>query len=82
MFTWKAVVDEIFVWDSTNWCETIVGIDASQFYSFSMCQAMVTGLYTRWEPNSESENLNGVERKQGVLKTWLCHFFSELNHSV
>ena len=26
----KDIVDEIFVRDSTNWCKSIVGIDASQ----------------------------------------------------
>ena len=54
LFIRKAVVDETFIRDSRNWCKTTVGIDASQLYLFSMCQTMPTGLYTRWEPDSES----------------------------
>ena len=44
----KAVVDETFIRKSTNLCKSIVGIDASQLYPYSMCQPMATGLYTRW----------------------------------
>ena len=34
VFTGKAVVDETFFRDSTNWCKYIVGIDCSQLYPF------------------------------------------------
>ena len=54
VFTRKSVVDETFLPDPTNLCKTIVRIDASQLYIFSVCQAMPTGLYTRWELGSES----------------------------
>ena len=47
VFTREAVVDETFIRDSTIWCKSIVGIDASQLYPFSMCQTMPTGMYTR-----------------------------------
>ena len=47
VFTRKAVVDEPYIRNS-NVCNSIVGIDASQFYPFSMCDDMPTGLYTRW----------------------------------
>ena len=47
LFTRKAVVDETFIRRSNNVCKSIVGIDASQLYPFSTCQAMPTGLYTR-----------------------------------
>ena len=40
MFTRKAVVDETFISYSLNVCQSIVGIDASQLYPFSMCQDM------------------------------------------
>ena len=49
VFTRKAVVDETFIRNSENVCKSIVGIDASQLYPYSMCQPMPTGLYTRWE---------------------------------
>ena len=55
VFTRKAVVDETFIRKSTNLCESIVGIDASQLYPYSMCQTMPTGLYTRWNYDSESQ---------------------------
>ena len=38
VFTRKAVVDETFIRDSSNICKSIVGIDASQLYPYSMCQ--------------------------------------------
>ena len=49
VFTRKALVDEIFVRNSSNKRESIARIDASQLYPNSMCQDMPTGLYTRWE---------------------------------
>ena len=47
VLTRKAVVDKAFIRKSTNLCKSIVGIDASQLYPYSMCQPMSTGLYTR-----------------------------------
>ena len=41
VFTRKAVVDETFVRQSSNLCKSIVGIDASQVYPYSMCQPLV-----------------------------------------
>ena len=46
VFTRKAVVDEISIRKSTNLCKSIVGVDASQLYPYSMCQPRPTGLYT------------------------------------
>ena len=54
VFTLEAVVDETFIRKSTNICKSIVGIDASQLYLYSMCQPMPTGLYTRWDIDSET----------------------------
>ena len=47
VFTREAVLDETFIGKSSNLCKLIVGIDASQLYSYSMCQTMPTGLYTQ-----------------------------------
>ena len=55
VFTRKAVVDEIFISKSSNLCKSIVGIDASQIYPYSMCHPMPTGLSTRWEYDSETK---------------------------
>ena len=42
VFTRKAVVDETFIRKSSNLWKSIVGIDASQLYPYSMCQPMPT----------------------------------------
>ena len=47
VFTRKAVVDEIFIRSSSNDIKSIVAVDTSQLYNFSMCQDMQTGLYRR-----------------------------------
>ena len=54
VFTRKAVVDQTYIRNTEKICKSIVGIDASQLYPFSMCQEMPTGLYTRWEFDSDS----------------------------
>ena len=54
VFTRKAVVDETFIRSSSNACKSIVGIDASQLYPFSMCD-LPTGLYTRWEIDTDMQ---------------------------
>ena len=38
VFTQKAVVDKTFLRNSSNVCKSVVGIDASQLYPFSMGQ--------------------------------------------
>ena len=72
VFSRKAVVDETFVRDPTNWCKSIVEIDASQLYPFSMCQALPNGLYMRWE--LDSENLNYVKTRRGFWKHGHAYF--------
>ena len=47
VFTRKAVVDETFIRKSANIGKSIVGIDVSQLYPYSMCQPMPNGLFTR-----------------------------------
>ena len=63
VFTRKAVVDEIFIRKSSNFCKSIVGIDASQLYPFPMCQPMPTGLYTQWEYDSETKRFTARQNK-------------------
>ena len=55
VFYRKAVVDEIFIRDSSKICKSIVWIYESQFYPYSMCQDMPTWLYTRWEFHSDMQ---------------------------
>ena len=47
VFTRKAVVDATFIRKSKNLCKSFVGTDASQLYSYSMCEPMPIELYTR-----------------------------------
>ena len=54
VFTHKAVVDKPFIRKWTNLCKSVVGIDASQLYLYSICQTMPTGLYTRWDLDTET----------------------------
>ena len=64
VFTRKAVVEETFIRKSTNFCKFIVGIDASQIYSYSRCQPIPTGPYTHWDLHSETSRLTPRQKKQ------------------
>ena len=44
----KAVDDETFIRKLSNYCKSIVGLDANQLYSIWRCQDMPTGLHMRW----------------------------------
>ena len=63
VFTSKAVVHEPFIRNSRNICKSIVGIDASQLYPYSMCQPMPRGLYTWWEYDTESNKFKPQQNK-------------------
>ena len=54
-FTRKAAVDQTYIQNSENVSKSIVGIDASHLYPFSMCKETTTGFYTRWEFDSDSQ---------------------------
>ena len=78
VFTRRAVVDETFIRDSTNLCESFVGIDASQVYPFSMCRALPTGLYTRWELDSDSGKLTPRENKTRSFEILVMSYFQRV----
>ena len=77
VFTRKAVVDETFIRKSTNICQSVVRIDASQLYSCSMCQPMPTGLYTRWIPIQKAVDSHLDKTRTVALKTWSCLIFNK-----
>ena len=77
VFTRKAVVDEIFIRKSSNLCKSIVGIDASQLYPYSMCQPMPTGLYTRWEYDSETKRFTARQNKSRFLENMVLSYFQQ-----
>ena len=77
VFTRKAVVDETFIRKSTNLCKSIVGIDASQLYPYSMCQPMPTGLYTRWNYDSESQKFMPRQNKTRSFENMVLSYFQQ-----
>ena len=77
VLTRKAVVDETFIRKSTNLCKSIVGIDASQLDPYSMCQPMPTGLYTRWNYDSESQKFMTRQNKTRSFKNMVLSYFQQ-----
>ena len=75
VFTRKAIVDDTFIRKSTNLCKSIVGIDASQLYPYSMCQPMPTGLYTRWDFDSETSRFIPRQNKTRSFENMVMFFF-------
>ena len=74
-FTRKAVVDETFIRNSGTVCKSIVGIDASQLYPYSMCQPMPTRLYTRWEYDAESNRFKPQQNKSRNFENMVMSYF-------
>ena len=77
VFTRKAVVDETFIRDSSNICKSIVGIDASQLYPYSMCQDMPTGLYTRWEFDTDMQKFKARHNRTRNFENMVMSFYQE-----
>ena len=75
VFTGKAVVDETFIRKSANVCNSIVAIDASQLYAYSMCQPMPTGLYTRWDFDSETSRFTPRQDKTRSFDNMVMSYF-------
>ena len=75
VFTRKAVVDETFICKSTKLCYSIVGIDASQLFPYSMCQPMPTGLHTRWNYDSESQKFTPRQNKTRSFENMVLPYF-------
>ena len=60
---------------STNICKSIVGIDASQLYSYSMCQPMHTGLHTRCDLDSETSRFTPRQNKTRSFEKMVMTYF-------
>ena len=75
VFTHKSVVDETFIRNSRNICKSIVGIDASQLHPYSMCQPMPTGLYTRWENDTETNRFKPQQNKSRNFENMVMLYF-------
>ena len=77
MFTRKAFGDETFIRDSLNVCKSIVGIDGSQLYPYSMCQDMPTGLYTRWDFDSDMQKFKAIHNRSCNFGNMVMSYYQE-----
>ena len=77
VLTRNAVVDETFIRKSTNLCESIVAIDASRIYPYSMWQPMPTELYTRWNYDSESQKFMPRQNKTRCIENMVLSYFQQ-----
>ena len=77
VFTPKAVVDETFIRKPSKLCKSIVGIDASQLYPYSMCQPKPTGLYTGWDNDSETERFTARQNKSRSFENMVLSYFQQ-----
>ena len=75
VFTRKIVLNETFNRKSTNVCKSFVGIDANQLYPYSMCQPMPTGLYTRWDLDSETSRVTHRQNKTRSFENMVMSYF-------
>ena len=75
VFTRKAVLDKNFIRKSSNLCKSMVGIDASQLYPYSMCQQMPIGLYTQWEYDSETKRFTTLQNKSRSFENMVLSYF-------
>ena len=78
VFTRNAVADETLVRDLTNLCKSSVRIDASQPYPFSMCQALPTGLHTRWEMHSQCGNFKLRQDRTRSYENMVMSYFQRV----
>ena len=75
VFTGKAVVSETKIRSSSNICKSIVGFDASQLYPYAMCQPKPTGLYTRWEFDSDLQRFKPRTNKARSYENIVMAYF-------
>ena len=82
VFSRKAVVDETFIRKSANICKSIVEVDASQLYPYSICQPMPTGLYTRWDFDWKRVDSHLDKTRPATLKLRSCPFSDEQDQNA
>ena len=75
VFTRRAFDDDTFIRMSANKCKSIVGIDANQLYPYSMCQPMPTGLYTRWDFDSETSRFPPRQNETRSFENMVTSYF-------
>ena len=78
IFRRKAVVDETFIQKFTNICKSILGVDASQLYHYSMSQTMLTGLHSRCELDSDKNRFKTTLNKTRSLENVVMFYFRRI----
>ena len=79
IFTRYAKVGSSRIKNSSNICKTIVGIDASQLYPFSMMKDMPTGVYTKWELREDTGLFHPRRSKKNYLECIVLKYFQTQN---
>ena len=77
VFTRKAVVDGTFIRKSLIVCISIFGVDASQLYPFSICQEMPTGLYKRYEFETDMQKFKARHNRTRNFEKIVMSFYQE-----
>ena len=77
VFTRKAVVDETFIRILSIVCKSIVGTVPSQLYPFSKCEDMPTGLFTRWEFDTDLQKLKARHNRTCNFENLAMFFYQE-----
>ena len=62
----RKVLSKNLLRDSTQYCKTIIGIDATDFHPHSLCHVMPAGLYLSWKQNNESDKF--MQRQSRTIK--------------
>ena len=77
VFTRKAVVDETFILRPTSLCESIVGINASHLYTYSISQPLPTGIYALWALDPETSWFASPQNKTHGFESMVTSYFQQ-----
>ena len=79
IFTRYAKVGNSRIKNGSNMCKTIVGIEAGQFYPFSMMKNMPTGIYTKWDLRKDTGLFHPRRSKKNYLECSVLKYFQKPN---
>ena len=77
VLTQKTVVDETFIQNSSHNFKSIVGINASQLYPFSIFHDVPTGLFTRWKFDTDKQKLKSRHNRSRNFENMVITFYQE-----
>ena len=78
VFPPKTVVDKTDIRNSTNVCKSIVGIDASQLYPYSMFQPLPRGLYTRYKFDGNLQRFKPCQNISRSFENMVMSYFQRM----